>query len=50
MTYIDCIRGHFSDHILAVMLFGSKARGDTESDLDLLILVDVETREFRSKL
>jgi predicted nucleotidyltransferase len=51
-AYIDHIRARFSDRILAVMLFGSKARGDAdaESDLDLLVLVDVETPEFRSKL
>lgn len=52
MAYIDRIREHFSDHILAVTLFGSKARGDAdvESDLDLLVLVDVETPQVRSKL
>ncbi len=52
MAYIDRIRGRFSDRILVVMLFGSKARGDAdaESDLDLLILVDVETPKFRSNL
>ena len=51
-AYINHLRSHFSDRILAVMLFGSKARGDAdaESDLDLLVLVDGETPEFRAKL
>lgn len=51
-AYIDRIRRRFPDRILAVVLFGSKARGDAhlESDLDLLVLVDGETSEFRSNL
>jgi predicted nucleotidyltransferase len=50
--YVARIRKRFPDHILAVMLFGSKARGDAdaESDIDLLVLVDVETGRFRSEL
>jgi predicted nucleotidyltransferase len=50
--YIEHIRGRFSDRILAVILFGSKARGDAddESDIDLLVLVDVEDNDFRSEL
>jgi len=34
------------------MLFGSKARGDadSESDIDLVVLIDAETSEFRSRL
>jgi len=52
MAYINRIREHFSDRILGVMLFGSKARGDAdvESDLDLLVLVDIESPEVRSEL
>ena len=51
-AYIDDIRASFANHILTVMLFGSKARGDAnvESDIDLLVLVDSESNEFRSKL
>ena len=52
MEYIARIRSRFSDRILAVILFGSKARGDAEaeSDIDLLVLVDAESDEFRSEL
>jgi predicted nucleotidyltransferase len=50
--YIARICDRFSERIVAVMLFGSKARGDAEveSDLDLLVLVDVQTNSFRSEL
>lgn len=52
VEYVARIRGRFPEHILAVMLFGSKARGDAdaESDIDLLVLVDEESGEFRSNL
>lgn len=52
VEYVTRIRGRFPGRILAVILFGSKARGDTdaESDIDLLVLVDTEDSEFRSKL
>jgi predicted nucleotidyltransferase len=52
MEYVARIRSRFPQHILAVMLFGSKARGDAdaESDIDLLVLVDEESGEFRSHL
>lgn len=50
--YIARIRSHFPGHILAVTLFGSKARGDAnaDSDIDLLVLVDVENMALRSEL
>ena len=50
--YIARIQGRFPGRILSVTLFGSKARGDAdaESDIDLLVLVDVESNQFRSEL
>jgi len=50
--YIARIRSRFPDHVLAVTLFGSKARGDAEaeSDIDLPVLVDIENSELRSAL
>ena len=50
--YVDRICDRFPERILAVILYGSKARGDAdaESDIDLLVLVDAEDNEFRSEL
>jgi predicted nucleotidyltransferase len=50
--YIADIRERFPGKVLSVTLFGSKARGDAsaESDIDLLVLVDEESREIRSEL
>ena len=52
IEYVTRIRTRFPDRVLAVTLFGSKARGDAdaESDIDLLVLVDAEDSEFRSEL
>jgi predicted nucleotidyltransferase len=51
-AYIARIRRHFPDRVLAVVLFGSKARGDAgeESDIDLLVLMDEENEVVRSEL
>ena len=51
-SYVQAIREQYPDRILAVALFGSKARGDDdpESDIDVLVVCDSEDREFRSDL
>ena len=38
--YIECVQERFPDRVLAVTLFGSKARGDADahSDIDLLLI------------
>ena len=45
MEYVARIRSRFPEHVLAVMSFGSKARGaaDAEADIDLMILVEEES-------
>ena len=50
--YLVRIRTRLPERVLAVMLFGSKARGDAsaESDIDLLVLVDADNNELRSEL
>ena len=43
--YIDLLRAHYSDRLHAVVLFGSRARGDAverESDVDLLVVLNGE--------
>jgi predicted nucleotidyltransferase len=51
-TYVQAIRRQYPNRILAVALFGSKARGDDdpESDIDLLVICDSEDRLFLSAL
>lgn len=51
-AYVAQLRSQFSDRILSVTLFGSKARGDAdaESDVDLLVLVDTEDHKLCSEL
>lgn len=50
--YLGRIHRQFGEQILSVTLFGSKARGDSdaESDIDLLVVVRDESRELRSAL
>jgi predicted nucleotidyltransferase len=51
-TFVRVIREKFFDRIIAVALFGSKARGDDhpESDIDLIVITDSEEMAFRSAL
>ena len=50
--YLGRLHERFPGRILSVTLFGSKARGDSdpESDVDLLLVVDVESQRFRCEL
>lgn len=50
--YVAHIRHLHPDRVLAVVLFGSKARGDDdeESDIDLFLLLDEEDDVIRSEL
>lgn len=50
--YLAQLQRRFPERILAVTLFGSQARGESEaeSDIDLWVLVDVESDEFRNQL
>lgn len=50
--YLARIHRQFGEQILSVTLFGSKARGDSdaESDIDLLVIVNKESWELRSAL
>ncbi len=47
-TLVQSLRQKYPDRIREIMLFGSKARGDSrpDSDIDLLILVDDDHWRF----
>ena len=47
--YISLVRKRFTDKVSEIVLFGSKARGDSneESDIDLLIVIDTENRKIK---
>ncbi len=51
-SFVSLIRSRFPERVLAVALYGSKARGDDdpESDLDLIVIVDSEDSTFKSEL
>lgn len=50
--YIDLVRKGFRDKVRDVILFGSKARGDShrESDIDILIVIDTDDRQIKRKI
>lgn len=50
--YIDLIRKRFPDKVSEIILFGSKARGDShgESDIDILIVIDTEDKKIRREI
>ncbi len=43
--FLELIGQHFPEHVLQTVLFGSKARGDSQpwSDIDILIIADQES-------
>lgn len=49
--YVKDIRNLYGSNLKAVILYGSYARGDfnEESDIDLMILVDLSDEEIRNK-
>lgn len=48
-AFVNCLRQRYGDDVVHVKLFGSKARGDSddESDLDLLVVVRMEDGDYR---
>ncbi len=46
-AYVSHLRQAYGDQIVAVKLFGSKARGDYEADSDLDVLVVVKSDDWR---
>jgi predicted nucleotidyltransferase len=50
--YINLIRKHFPDKVSEIVLFGSKARGDShaESDIDILLVIDTEDKQIKRKI
>ncbi len=53
--YIESIKKIYGSHVKKVILFGSYARGDfnSESDIDIMILLDIselEAKEYQTKL
>ena len=50
--YIYAIRHRFSSQIYEIILYGSKARGDShpESDIDLLIIIDTSNKRLKQMI
>jgi predicted nucleotidyltransferase len=50
--YVQRLLAEYNGRILSVTLFGSVARGDfaADSDIDILVLVDETSREFKKAL
>ncbi len=50
--YVRRLLAEYNERILSVTLYGSVARGDftADSDIDILVLVDKTSREFKKAL
>ncbi len=48
-VFVDRLRQRYGDNLLRVVLFGSKARGDfdSESDLDVLVVIQMANGDYR---
>ena len=51
-SFADELRVSMADEIMKIVLFGSKARGDfdTDSDIDIFILVREKTQDIRDRV
>ena len=51
-TFLDRLHQRYPDQILQAVLFGSKARGDSDpySDIDILIIVEEENWPLRGEI
>ena len=51
-SFVRQLCGRFAEQLVDVVLFGSKARGDSEpwSDIDILIVVQVESWPLRREI
>lgn len=49
--YVDEVHGLYGSKLKTVILYGSYARGDfnLDSDIDIMILVDLEEQEIRAR-
>ena len=51
-AFLTRVIGGYGTHVQDVLLFGSKARGDSErnSDIDILLIADVDTWQFKHSI
>lgn len=51
IQYVESVHKLYGNHLKTVILYGSYARGDfkSDSDIDIMILVDLNDEEIRKK-